>query len=105
MEIIAEKKALRRAMKTKRDTLPLEYKLTYDTWICNALEPLLSGNKTKQITPGKIKKGKSKVLSQPVKFAPNCPCFKFFAPRIDFTIVCSIRLDFRMLLRSQAESL
>jgi 5-formyltetrahydrofolate cyclo-ligase len=42
MEIIAEKKALRRAMKTKRDALPLEYKFSYDTWICNALGLLIA---------------------------------------------------------------
>jgi 5-formyltetrahydrofolate cyclo-ligase len=42
MEIIAEKKALRRAMKTKRDALPLEYKFRYDTWICNALGRLIA---------------------------------------------------------------
>jgi 5-formyltetrahydrofolate cyclo-ligase len=49
MEIIAEKKALRRAMKTKRDALPLEYKLTYDTWICNALEILITERNCKVV--------------------------------------------------------
>jgi 5-formyltetrahydrofolate cyclo-ligase len=42
MGIIDEKKALRRAMKTKRDALPLEYKLKYDNWICNALGLLIA---------------------------------------------------------------
>jgi 5-formyltetrahydrofolate cyclo-ligase len=42
MGIIAEKKALRNAMKLQRDAIELDYKLTYDAWICNALEILIT---------------------------------------------------------------
>jgi 5-formyltetrahydrofolate cyclo-ligase len=42
MEIIPEKEALRKAMSTKRNALPLEYKRTYDSWICNALGRLIA---------------------------------------------------------------
>ncbi len=41
MEIVAEKKALRNVLKRQRDALPLEYKHTYDAWICTALEMLI----------------------------------------------------------------
>ena len=42
MEIIAEKKALRNAMKRERYALAPGYKHTYDTSICNALELLIT---------------------------------------------------------------
>jgi 5-formyltetrahydrofolate cyclo-ligase len=42
MGIIAEKKALRNAMKLQRDAIELDYKLAYDAWICNVLEILIT---------------------------------------------------------------
>jgi 5-formyltetrahydrofolate cyclo-ligase len=42
MGIIAEKKALRNAMKLERDAIELDYKLAYDEWICNELEALIA---------------------------------------------------------------
>jgi len=42
MKIVAEKKALRAAIKLQRDAIDLDYKLAYDTWICNALEALIA---------------------------------------------------------------
>src|SRR6056297_1988708 len=48
------------------------------------------GNKTRQIIPGRIKRGTSRIFNQPVKFAPNCPCFRLFAPSTDCTILWSV---------------
>jgi 5-formyltetrahydrofolate cyclo-ligase len=42
MGIIAEKKALRNAMKLQRDAIELDYKWAYDAWICNVLEILIT---------------------------------------------------------------
>jgi 5-formyltetrahydrofolate cyclo-ligase len=42
MKIVAEKKGLRAAIKLQRDAIDLDYKLAYDTWICNALEILIA---------------------------------------------------------------
>jgi 5-formyltetrahydrofolate cyclo-ligase len=49
MEIVAEKKALRNAMKTQREALSLEYKRAYDTWICTALEILITERNCKVV--------------------------------------------------------
>ncbi|MBA7579995.1 hypothetical protein ES708_21881 [subsurface metagenome] len=43
----------------------------------------ISGNRTKQITPGKMNNGRSRIFNQPVKLVPNCPCVRFFAPSTD----------------------
>lgn len=49
MEIVAEKKALRNAIKEQRDALELDYKLEYDSWICNALETLIAERNCKVV--------------------------------------------------------
>jgi 5-formyltetrahydrofolate cyclo-ligase len=49
MEITAEKKALRNAIKEQRDALHLDYKLKYDSWTCNALEIEISERNCKVV--------------------------------------------------------
>jgi 5-formyltetrahydrofolate cyclo-ligase len=44
-----EKKALRAAIKLKRDAIDLEYKLAYDAWICNVLEKLIAERNCKVV--------------------------------------------------------
>ena len=40
--------------------------------------------------PGRMYKGTSRIFSQPVKFAPNCPCFKLLAANTGCTIDWSV---------------